>query len=399
MVAGGISGRGSAFAGGSGSDDTVGGAGGDLLALNGGVALCQTPSQRRSLWDKFGDWAGFDGHFGTDGTTSRSFRWGGIGRAVAHAIRHTQVTVTYNGDEVGMDEIVVTARRGYRDFVRIVTELPRSFARGVNCSIQDNVTRPIMAASNWITHTARDPIYGARSIGSGFEQLDAAIARAASIDPIDATQNFVSGRVSAYSAAAGSDGAPGLANALAFDAGYATPLLAGGPGPRGAALSVEDAMLLSLRSGRRPPQGAFVDFAMIDDIAPGFYRTHPGQLRFTQPTASPNFGGGGTIDDLIRDLNNGLTPDQVRGGPLQILMQDGVPFSIDNRRLVGFNAAGVSDIPIEIVSLADPMVAERFVSRFDPIGGEGRFTVIVPRSGRTAAEQLLFEQGLIRRRP
>lgn len=41
MIAGGISGRNRAIAGGGGSDDLAGGAGNDSLALNGSVALCQ----------------------------------------------------------------------------------------------------------------------------------------------------------------------------------------------------------------------------------------------------------------------------------------------------------------------------------------------------------------------
>jgi len=46
-------------------------------------------------------------------------------------------------------------------------------------------------------------------------------------------------------------------------------------------------------------------------------------------------------------------------------MYDKSPFSIDNRRFVAFNLAGVNDVPIRIVSQEDPAVAARFFDRFD----------------------------------
>ena len=76
-------------------------------------------------------------------------------------------------------------------------------------------------------------------------------------------------------------------------------------------------------------------------MAPGFYRANPAQLRFTQSDASPFFSKGGTIDSLVGDLRAGrVTADQV-GDPLQVVMHQGKPFSIDNRRVVAFSQAGV----------------------------------------------------------
>jgi hypothetical protein len=145
--------------------------------------------------------------------------------------------------------------------------------------------------------------------------------------------------------------------------------------------------------------GVAAETKLAGDLAPGFYRANPAELRFSQSTASPNFSKGGTINDLVADLNNGLRPEQVGGGPLQVVMRDGVPFSMDNRRLVAFNAAGAKDIPIEVVNLRDPSVAARFADRFDPIAGQGKMIVVVPNSGRTAAQQLLYDNSLIRRLP
>ncbi len=80
-------------------------------------------------------------------------------------------------------------------------------------------------------------------------------------------------------------------------------------------------------------------------------------------------------------------------------MRAGVPFSMDNRRLIAFNAAGVNEIPIQVVSLRDPAVARRFADRFDPIAGQGKLIVVVPNSSKTAAQQLLYDNRLIRRAP
>lgn len=41
------------------------------------------------------------------------------------------------------------------------------------------------------------------------------------------------------------------------------------------------------------------------DVAPGFYRADPAQIRFTQSDASPFFSKGGTIDSLVSDLGSG----------------------------------------------------------------------------------------------
>ncbi|WLE58835.1 LysM peptidoglycan-binding domain-containing protein [Burkholderia plantarii] len=132
------------------------------------------------------------------------------------------------------------------------------------------------------------------------------------------------------------------------------------------------------------------------DVAPGFYRADPAQIRFTQSDASPFFSKGGTIDSLVSDLRSGkVIADQV-GNPLQVVMHEGLPFSIDNRRLVAFNLAGVRDVPIQVVTLDNPAVAARFFDRFDPIGGVGKNIVIVPSSARTAAQLLLRDSGLIK---
>ena len=139
-----------------------------------------------------------------------------------------------------------------------------------------------------------------------------------------------------------------------------------------------------------------IDFSIAENVVPGFYRANPSQLRFSQSDASPYFSNGGTIDLLVTDLRTGkVFPEQI-GDPLQVVMYGGKPFSMDNRRLVSFNQAGVNDVPIQVMSLKDPVAANRFFTRFDPIRGEGLNIVITPSLGRTAAQQLLKDYGLIK---
>jgi hypothetical protein len=154
----------------------------------------------------------------------------------------------------------------------------------------------------------------------------------------------------------------------------------------------QEGTALSATTGRT----AFIDFNKVDTVAPGFYRANPLQLRFSQSDASPSFSKGGTIDSLVADLRSGkILPEQV-GNPLQVVIYKGKPFSIDNRRLLGFSQAGVISTPIQVVSLSDPIVANRFFKRFDPIGGEGFNIVIAPAAERTAAQKLLKNTGLIK---
>ena len=72
-------------------------------------------------------------------------------------------------------------------------------------------------------------------------------------------------------------------------------------------------------------------------------------------------------------------------------------FTIDNRRLLAFNAAGIEKIPVEIVSLENPAVAYKLANRFDPILGKGDVAIVVNKSMRNEALDLLNELNMIRR--
>lgn len=99
---------------------------------------------------------------------------------------------------------------------------------------------------------------------------------------------------------------------------------------------------------------------------------------------------------MINELRSGLNPAEVGDGPIQAILHDGKYFSMDNRRLVAFQQAGVQKIPIQVVALEDQMVAQRFFARFDPIAGEGQSIVMATTQQRPMAQQLLYDMGLIK---
>ncbi|MCP4100339.1 MAG: hypothetical protein GY750_02735 [Lentisphaerae bacterium] len=66
----------------------------------------------------------------------------------------------------------------------------------------------------------------------------------------------------------------------------------------------------------------------------------PSTIRFSQNSVSPNFSAGGSVDDLATGLRNGsVSPGDVP--PISIFESNGQWMSLDNRRLVAFQQAGV----------------------------------------------------------
>jgi hypothetical protein len=111
--------------------------------------------------------------------------------------------------------------------------------------------------------------------------------------------------------------------------------------------------------------------------------------------ASPFFSDGRRVDDTIEALRSGAIRADDVGSPIQVVQYDGKLFSLDNRRLATFQHAGVNDIPIEMVSLKNQHVYERFIDRFDPIDGEGLNIIFATSKQRLEAQQLLFDYGKI----
>ncbi|MFY7905637.1 MAG: hypothetical protein ACOVO0_05815, partial [Burkholderiaceae bacterium] len=145
--------------------------------------------------------------------------------------------------------------------------------------------------------------------------------------------------------------------------------------------------------------GGTIDFSLSGEVAPGLYRANPSQLRFMQPTVSPNYSVGGyTVAGTADDLRLGrITPEQL-GDPLRVVMIDGKPFSFDNRRLLSYNLGGITDVPIRVMGLDDPKFATQVRDRFNPIRGQGWQVVVVPSVQRTPTIRDLYQQGLVNRK-
>ncbi len=71
-------------------------------------------------------------------------------------------------------------------------------------------------------------------------------------------------------------------------------------------------------------------------------------------------------------------------------------YTLDNRRLVAFQAAGLSKIPVHILSLSDPAVAREFMKKFNPVNGGLNIVIIPNAAGRDPAEEVLRAYGKIR---
>lgn len=196
---------------------------------------------------------------------------------------------------------------------------------------------------------------------------------------------------------------PGVERKVAYTIDVATrmALLADLPLLPLALISSGTRNTLSIRAfrelGQRQPTSNVVDLAS-GELVPGFYRANPKQIRFGQHVASPNFSNGGTINDTIAELLAGKSADQV-GSAIRVIYRDGVPFTLDNRRLIAFNAAGVDSIPVQVVDASDPAIATllRNPTRMNPIAGEGQYIIVTPKVDQQSARQLLLENGLIKK--
>jgi hypothetical protein len=74
----------------------------------------------------------------------------------------------------------------------------------------------------------------------------------------------------------------------------------------------------------------------------------PSTVRFSQSSVSPTFSAGGTINDLAEGLGNGtINPADVP--PIRVVQQGEDLVSLDNRRLLAFQMAGV-DVPYVMAS-------------------------------------------------
>jgi hypothetical protein len=136
----------------------------------------------------------------------------------------------------------------------------------------------------------------------------------------------------------------------------------------------------------------------VERVAPGLYRMDPRSIGFSQSTVSSTFSDGvNTIDSTAAALRAGRLRPEDLGNPIRLVQHQGRLFSLDNRRLAAFSAAGIDDVPVEVISLNTRSVRREFRSKFNPVGGDGQQTVVIERAAdRTAAERVLLDHGMIR---
>lgn len=115
---------------------------------------------------------------------------------------------------------------------------------------------------------------------------------------------------------------------------------------------------------------------------------NPYSIKFTQFSVSQNFNSNGTINDLISGLRSGQI--KVTDIPtIRVVEYEGKLFTLDNRRLVAFQNAGLQSIPIEKVSLGRSEILKEFRNKYRPING-GRNIVVLDSSERKNIERDLL---------
>jgi hypothetical protein len=140
-----------------------------------------------------------------------------------------------------------------------LNEAPRSYTSGVTTSIDENFTQPILNWSNSYVRGVNSFVSNPGGEGKRLiTAMPSALHRATDVATINRAlapivdfdpRALVTSRLEHYQAAANADGLPGAMNAVSWDAGYATPLVAEAIGaPEGLAF---DGALLSLRRASR----------------------------------------------------------------------------------------------------------------------------------------------------
>jgi hypothetical protein len=127
----------------------------------------------------------------------------------------------------------------------------------------------------------------------------------------------------------------------------------------------------------------------------------PADIRFSQPIVSPFFDNGKRLDDAIANLR--ANPGTADAYPaIRVVRHQGILWTLDNRRLVVFQAAGIKQIPVQEVSLSDPKIRDEFFGtstkrgKFNPIR-DGTVVVVTVRKTRPEALRLLESYKMIRK--
>jgi RHS repeat-associated protein len=107
----------------------------------------------------------------------------------------------------------------------------------------------------------------------------------------------------------------------------------------------------------------------------------PNDIKFTQGYASPNFSDGGTISEAVTKIRAGELK-ATDFPPIKIVEKDGALYTLDNRRLATFNAAGADRIPVQRVSLEDPAILKEFLGKSKNMIGDGTMIQIATQQQR-----------------
>jgi hypothetical protein len=76
---------------------------------------------------------------------------------------------------------------------------------------------------------------------------------------------------------------------------------------------------------------------------------NPSQVRFTQDSVGAKFKSGHSVDETAEALGNGtLSPSDL--DPIRLVEHEGSLYTLDNRRLVAFQKAGLDEVPYRMAT-------------------------------------------------
>ncbi|MEU6964998.1 RHS repeat-associated core domain-containing protein [Streptomyces chrestomyceticus] len=103
----------------------------------------------------------------------------------------------------------------------------------------------------------------------------------------------------------------------------------------------------------------------------------PTRILFAQKGVSSRFKNGKTIDETVAGIKSGAI-DPMDFPPIRLVVRDGKLYTLDHRRLVTFQKAGLSKVPYRMATSAEEM-AESF--KFDP--GAAQSSIKIRGTGET----------------
>jgi hypothetical protein len=91
---------------------------------------------------------------------------------------------------------------------------------------------------------------------------------------------------------------------------------------------------------------------------------NPATVRFSQKGVSPTFKNGNTLEETVAALTDPANPLSASDfPPIRLVENDGNMYTLDNRRLVAFQQAGLTEVPY---AMATPEEVLKESWKFDP---------------------------------